>query len=179
MSVLFYASGAVALISALLVITRVSAARAVVFLVLTFLATASVFYTLGAPFVAVLQVLIYAGAIIVLFVFVVMILNLGSEAQTEERSWLTWPVWVVPIILAAALIVQFVFAVSSPTSATVNVQHLPINGTASHDGQVSAQAVGRSLFTTYIIGVELASMMLLAGLVAAFHLGRRRGAKQK
>ena len=158
MNTLFYVSGAIAIIAAMLVVTRPNAMHGLINLVLVFLALASVLYTLGAPFAAVLQIIVYAGAIMVLFVFVVMMLNLGGDAQQIERSWLKGAIWVLPAILAAVLLVAFVMALSGPSLGSAGALVGPV-------------AVGRSLFTTYLIGVELASVLLLAALVAAFNFG--------
>jgi len=153
-NVLFYISGAVAIISALMVVTRGSAMHALVNLIVSFLAIACAFWTLGAPFAAALQIVVYAGAIMVLFVFAVMILNIGNEPR--RRGGLS--AWIVPTILAAVLLVEFLLAVSSGPRAPAG-------------GVVGPVAVGMSLFATYAIGVEIASVLLLAGLVAAFHFG--------
>lgn len=152
----FYASGIVAVIAALMVVTRANAMHALLYLVTVFLAIASVFWTLGAPFLAALQIIIYAGAIMVLFVFVVMMLNIPSEAQ-RERTWLRSLIWVLPAFLVLVLLVQFIVAVrvAGPPAGAI----------------ISAKAVGQSLFARYVIGVELASLLLLAGLIAAFHFG--------
>ena len=160
MSSLFYVSGVIAVISALLVVTQTNAMRALLSLVVLLLAVASVFYTLGGPFVAVLQIVIYAGAIMVLFVFVVMMLNLGKEAQAQERGWVSGGLWALPVVLAAALLFEFVAALG------VGAGHGAVT-----DVVIPPKAVGISLFTDYIVGVELASVLLLAALVAAFHFG--------
>ena len=158
MSALFYISGIVAIISAGMVITRANAMHALVYLVLLFLSIAAVFFTLGASFVALLQVIIYAGAILILFVFVIMLLGLGRSAEQQERSWLPGRVWILPAVLAVMLLGQFVVALTQQSTSQSN-------------GAIAPKAVGISLFTNYIIGVELASFLLLAALVAAFRLG--------
>ena len=152
----FYISGVVAIIAALMVVTRANAMHALLYLVTLFLAIASIFWTLGAPFLAALQIIIYAGAIMVLFVFVVMMLNIPNEAQ-RERTSLRSLIWVLPAILVLILLIQFILAVGAHGAPAGAV--------------ISAKAVGRSLFTEYVIGVELASLLLLAGLIAAFHFG--------
>lgn len=154
MSVLFYVSGAIAVISALIVVTRGNAMHALVNLIVSFLAIACVFWTLGAPFAAALQIVVYAGAIMVLFVFAVMVLNIGNEPR--RRGGLV--AWIVPSILAAVLLVEFLAAASGGRGTSTG-------------GVVGPVEVGMSLFTTYAIGVEIASVLLLAGLVAAFHYG--------
>lgn len=158
MSAAFYTSGVVAVIAAMLVVTRANVMHALVSLIVAFLAVAGVLWSLGAPFAAVLQIVIYAGAIMVLFVFAVMVLNLGEQAEAIERGWLQGLIWAAPALLAAALLAAFAYAFTEHTTARV--------GTI-----VGPKLVGQSLFSTYLIGVELASVLLLAGLVAAFHFG--------
>ena len=165
MNVVFYVSGAVAVIAALMVVTRASAMHALVNLIVSFLAIACVFWTMGAPFAAALQILVYAGAIMVLFVFAVMILNIGREEESMQHEGRNRLIWLVPAVLTAALLVEFVVAVSTGQGPTGR-------------GVVGPEAVGRSLFTTYAIGVEIASVLLLAGLVAAFHYGLVPGRRE-
>jgi NADH-quinone oxidoreductase subunit J len=161
MDALFYISAAVAIIATFIMVTRMNAVHALLYLVVSLLAVALVFYSLGAPFVAVLEVIIYAGAIMVLFVFVVMMLNLGKRTILQERQWQQPGMWVGPAILAAILIGEVVTIITRGETR--------MSGAAV----VGPRAVSLSLFGPYLIGVELASMLLLAGLVGAYHLGRR------
>ena len=133
MTIAFYTSGAVAVIAALLVVTRVNVMHALVSLIVAFLAVAGVLWSLGAPFAAVLQIVIYAGAIMVLFVFAVMVLNLGERAEAIERSWLQGLIWAVPALLAAALLAVFAYTFTEHTTARA--------GTI-----VGPKLVGQSLF---------------------------------
>jgi NADH-quinone oxidoreductase subunit J len=145
-----------------MVITRASAVHALLYLIVSLLAVAVAFFCLGAPFVAALEVIIYAGAIMVLFVFVIMMLNLGPQAAGQERAWLSPRIWIGPAILGALLLGELIFAVS---------QH----GLQSGEGAaVGPRQVGIALFGPYLLGAEMASMILLAGLVGAYHLGRRQ-----
>ncbi|HOL71740.1 MAG TPA: NADH-quinone oxidoreductase subunit J, partial [Bryobacteraceae bacterium] len=98
---MFYLAGAVAVAATIMTITRLNAIHALLYFVVSLLAAAVVFYTLGAPFIAALEVIIYAGAIMVLFIFVVMMLNVGERAVAMERSWLPGGIWVGPAVLAA------------------------------------------------------------------------------
>jgi NADH-quinone oxidoreductase subunit J len=157
MNALFYVSGAIAVISGLMVVTQANAMRALINLIVLLLAIASVFYTLGAPFVAVLQIVVYAGAIIVLFVFTIMMLNLSEEAERRERGWLASVMWALPVVLAAILLAEFTYTLASTRAPSM--------------AEITPRVVGVSLFTDYIIGVELASVLLLAALVGAFHYG--------
>ena len=161
MTLLFYISAFVAVIATVLVITRTNAVHALLYLIVSLLAVALIFFTLGAPFVAALEVIIYAGAIMVLFIFVIMMLNLGGEATKQESSLLTPGIWTGPSVLCVILAGELAYMLTTAHSL------LPDPGT------VSTKQVGIALFGPYALGVELASMLLLAGLVGAYHLGRR------
>jgi NADH-quinone oxidoreductase subunit J len=166
MNVAFYVSAMVAIAATVMVITRASAVHALLYLIISLLAVALVFFVLGAPFVAALEIIIYAGAIMVLFVFVMMMLNLGPQTTTQERQWLNPRGWIGPTLLGLILVSElgYVFRHVPPTQ---------LGGQA-----VSPEQVGVTLFGTYLLGVELASMLLLAGLVGAYHLGRHLGPRQ-
>ena len=114
----------------------------------------------GIQFAAALEVIIYAGAIMVLFVFVIMMLNIGEAANQQERHWLVPWIWVGPTGLSAILLGELVYLLwQSPVDVG--------SGTL-----VAPRQVGALLFGPYLLAVELASMLLLAGLVSAYHLGR-------
>ena len=93
MNIVFYISAAVAIVSTALAISRSNAVHALLNLIVSLLAVAVIFFTLGAPFIAALEVIIYAGAIMVVFVFVVMLLNLGDQAAAQERQWFSPGIW--------------------------------------------------------------------------------------
>lgn len=162
MEAAFYIAGAVAVIATLMVITRHNPVHALLYLNVSLLAHAMLFYLLGASFAALLEIIIYAGAIMVLFIFVVMLLNLGKQTAEQERKWLRFRVWFGPSLLAAVLFAEFLMLVlssgQSAYSATV----------------VSPREVALSLFREYLIGVELAAMLLMAAVVGAAHIGRHK-----
>src|SRR5262245_46853023 len=91
-----------------MVITRYHPIHALLYLVVSFLAVAVVFLSLGAPFIAALEVIVYAGAIMVLFIFVVMMLNLGKDTAMQEKNWLQPRVWVGPSVLVLVLLVEMI-----------------------------------------------------------------------
>jgi NADH-quinone oxidoreductase subunit J len=161
MVTLFYLAGIVAVIATLLAITQRHAVHALLYLVVSLLAVAVDFYVLGAVFVAALEVMIYAGAIMVLFVFVVMMLNVAEHAMEVEREWLRPRNWYGPSVLTLILLGELVYCTVTSDSAP------------SLANPVSPKQVGVALFKTYWIGVELVSLLLTAGLVGACHLGRR------
>src|SRR5580700_6158685 len=109
MELVFYIAGAVAVISAALMLTRLNVVHALLYLIVSFLGIAVVFFVLGAPFVAALEVVVYAGAIMVLFVFVCMMFNLGQSSVETEKQWLTPGIWIGPMLLAGVLFAEVVF----------------------------------------------------------------------
>jgi len=160
MELIFYIAGAVAILSTILMLTRLNLVHALLYLIVSLLAVAVDFFVLGAPFAAALEAIVYAGAIMVLFLFVVMMLNIGRHAAETERQWLTPGIWTGPVILAGILIIELVYLTRAASAGL---------GTDA----TGPKEVGIALFGPYIIGVELASMLLLAGLVGAYHLGIR------
>ena len=156
----FYICGLIAVLATLRVITHTNPVHALLYLIISLLAIAGVFFSLGAYFAGALEIIVYAGAIMVLFVFVVMMLNLGGAEIAQERQWLKPQIWIGPAILSAVLLAVMVYAI-------MGINDQGIDGNA-----ISAKEVGIALFGPYVLAVELASMLLLAGLVVAFHIGR-------
>src|SRR5579864_296549 len=109
MDAMFYIAAVVAILATVMVITRLNAVHALLYLIVSLLAVAVIFFTLGAPFIAALEVIIYAGAIMVVFVFVAMLLNLGDQAAAQERQWFSPGIWIAPGILTAVLMVELVY----------------------------------------------------------------------
>jgi NADH-quinone oxidoreductase subunit J len=163
METAFYIAGIVAIISTVFTITRLNAVHALLYLVVSLLAVAVAFYTMGAPLVAALEVIIYAGAIMVLIVLVVMMLNLGKRAVQSERRLMQGKIWVGPSILSVLLIVEVVYLIARARLSGM---------LGSGSGVLAPKQVGIALYGPYLIGVELASMLLLGALVGACHLGR-------
>ena len=158
MTWIFYIAAVVAVIATIFVITRHNLVHALLYLVVSLFAVAVVFYSLGAPFVAALEVIVYAGAIMMLFLFAVMLLNL----RADEALRVPVRFWAGPGILAAVLLVELIYGMSAADGSLKT-------------GVVGPQAVSESLFGAYVLGVELASMLLLAALIGARHVSGRRG----
>jgi len=154
---IFYVLAAVMILSTLLAITRREVIHAVIYLIISFGTTGLLFYLLGAPFLAALEIIIYAGATMVLFLFVVMTVRIESTGAEKER--LQW--------LPAAVLSVISFGVGA----------LLIFGTS--EGSVSLEsaraapaALGEYLFKSYWFPVEIASFLLLVALVGALYLGK-------
>jgi len=159
MSIPFTIAAAVAIIATVLVIGGRNPVHALLYLIVSLLAVAVMMFLLGAAFAAALEVIIYAGAIMVLFLFVVMLLTL--EPQGASITELHRPrVWIGPGLLAGVLLVELVWIISTGVPDPARSQ------------AVEPKAVGITLLGPYLLAVELASMLVLAGLVGAWHLGR-------
>ncbi len=157
---LFYILAVVTVIGTLFAITEKHTVHAIVYLVTSFFALAVIFYLLGAPVVAVFEVIIYAGAIMVLFLVVIMMLDLGhpeKAALPGGRDW--WPALALGAMTLAAV-------------AVLATRRAPAG--LAPGGGIEIRDFARTLFHDYGIAVELISMQLLFALVGALYLGRRR-----
>jgi len=157
---IFYVLAAVTLVSTVLATTRRLLVHAVVYLIISFFATGLLFYLLGAPFLAALEVIIYAGAIMVLFLFIVMTLRIESSKKSARETFRRW----FPAILlgAISLLVSGLLVFEAPGSRMgLNARLVP------------PAVFGRYVFERYWFPVEIASFLLLIGLVGALYLGRQ------
>jgi len=161
MELTFYLSGLVAILATLGVITGTHAVHALLYLIVSLLAVAMAFFALGAPFAGALEIIVYAGAIMVLFVFVVMMLNLGGDTREQERAWLKPITWLGPSLLAGVLMLTMIAMLIQTGEGRV------IDGDL-----LTAKAVGQLLFGPWLLVVELGAFLLLAALVTASHVGR-------
>lgn len=158
----FYALAAVAIFASLRVVTLANPVHAILSMIVSLLAISGIFFVLGAPFAGALEIVVYAGAIMVLFVFVIMMLNLGMSNDEREERWLDAGTWAVPtgLTIIIAVVLYALIGLNHTDTAM-------IGGTT-----ISAKAVGTVLFTKYVMLVEVAALLLLAALVAAYHLGK-------
>ena len=161
-NIVFYASCGVTVVATLLMISRHNAVHALLYLIVSSLSLAIIFYLLGAAFAAALEVIVYAGAVMILFVFVVMMLNQGQRSATLEAAWLPARGWIMPSILAFILLTLLLLGMNSEHP----LQPYGVHGVAVKD-------VGIALFGPYVLVVELASFLLLSGLIGAFHIARK------
>jgi NADH-quinone oxidoreductase subunit J len=157
---LFYLLAIVVVLATVLAITRRELVHAIVYLIISFLGTALLFYLLGAPLLAALEVIIYAGAIMILFLFIVMtvIMERGERAKKDSiRQWL-------PAV---------VMAVISFYAASILIFEVPANRVALQTGIARPAIFGRFLFQNYWFPIEITSFLLLIALVGALYLGRQ------
>src|ERR1700712_2394825 len=122
METAFYITASVTVLSTIMVITRHNPVHALLYLVISLLSLSMIFFLLGAPFAALLEIIIYAGAIMVLFIFVIMLLNLGKETAKQEKEWLKPKVWIGPAILSAILFVELSYLIITAHAVPYNLQ---------------------------------------------------------
>ena len=161
---MFYALAAVILGFGVLVITARNTVHSVLFLVANFLSIAVLYLTLGAEFLAVIQVLLYAGGIVVLYLFVVMLVSLrGGEGAPRDARRRTR----LGVALAVAVLAEICAIVVGSAAGPA-----PVAGAAAVPGG-NTEVVGWLLYTDYLVPFELSSMLLLAAMVGAIVLARR------
>jgi len=166
---LWWLFAALAVGGALGTITRRNPVASLLFLVLTFFSLAAIYLLLGAHFIGVVQVIVYAGAILVLFLFVIMLLNLGHDYQSDVRGGL----WIVTGFTAAGLIGFVLWRAFQPATAVMQ------NGggqrlDAAVDSLNAVGAIAQPLYRDFLVPFELTSVLLLVAIIGAVLLAKRR-----
>jgi NADH-quinone oxidoreductase subunit J len=156
----FYILAVVTVIATLFAITEKHPVHAIVYLVTSFFALAVVFYLLAAPLIAMFEVIIYAGAVMVLFMFVIMMLDLGSPEEAGRPSLMHC---LPALLLAGITLASLVLLISIRSAAPAAGPHV-----------VSIKEFAVTLFGKYGVAIEIISMQLLFAIVGALYLGRRR-----
>ena len=165
-AIAFYFIAACILGFAVLVVTTKDTVHSVLFLVLDFLFVAALYVMLGAPFLAAIQILVYAGGIVVLYLFVVMLVNLKRppEAHSDPHR-LTWLGFGLAGAVLAELAAIAVYSKSAPAAPIAAAVASPVTG--------NTEQVGWLLYTSYLIPFEVASMLLLVAMIGAIVLAKR------
>ena len=167
MNFVYYICSFIAIVSTFLVIIQKNAVYSLLYLIISILSISGVFFTIGAFFAGALQVIIYAGAIMVLFVFVIMMLNLGKKDDIKEKKYLHPIFWITPSLLTLVLFVSMTYVIYFLKEKKIDFFLM------------STKVIGISLFGPYLLLVELASFLLLSSLVVVFHLGSEKKINQK
>lgn len=164
--VVFYLFALIAVIAALGMVALRNPVHSAVSLAAVFVSLAAMYVLLSAPFIAVAQVMIYAGAILILFVFVIMLLSPGVDqgqgALTGQRGWAA--------LFGAALVIEMILVLGTATLAPSRGEFTPER--IAQIGNV--QAVGAQLFTTYLLPFEITSMLLLVAIVGVIVMTKRQ-----
>jgi len=165
--ILFYTFGAIAVVSAILVITRHNVVHSAAFLGATLFAVAGIFLTLHAEFLAGVQVIVYVGGILVLFVFVIMLI--AVERSVHERQFNRQ--WTIALITSAILIVEIVYGLYRGRDSLILP---PVAAPPAAAAAGNSEQVGTALYTSYLLPFEIASILLLVAIVGAVVLAKRR-----
>lgn len=159
-AVLFILFGAIAVCGAIMVVTRKHPMASALYLILTLFAVAALFVLRQAHFLAAIQVIIYAGAVVVLFIFVIMLINVPEDRLPVERAT---TMRVLGVLAAGFFILE--------SAVLARRYSIPI-GPVAEVGTV--ESVGRALFTDYLLAFEITSVLLLAAVIGAIALAKRK-----
>ena len=155
---LFFLLSAVCVGAVLGMILSKNQAYSALYLVLAVVCLGGLFGLLGAPFMAVVQIIIYAGAIMVLFIFVIMMINLRQGLSPEKKKWTI----ALSLVLALVLLLELILAAKGASLGQ------------SPEGSVSPKEIGQLLFTKYLYPFEITSILIIAALVGAIVLVKKR-----
>ena len=169
---LFIVIGGITIISSLFVVFQRSPLYSALFLILTFLSMAGLYLVLGAEFIALIQVIVYAGAVMVLFLFVIMLLNLDKE----KREWISGHR--IQKFLGSAIVVALVPLIGLGISTTLLYAPPQLGTPGTYSPQIAEKtsnttSVASLLFTDYILPFEITSILLLVAMVGVVYLARR------
>ena len=165
--ILFYIFGAIAVVSAILVITNHNVVHSAAFLGATLFAVAGIFLTLNAEFLAGVQVIVYVGGILVLFVFVIMLISV--DRTLHERQYNRQ--WTIALITSAILIAEIAYGLYKGKDSFVLPSVVPPPAVAVAG---NSEQVGTALYTAYLLPFEIASILLLVAIVGAVVLSKKR-----
>ncbi len=161
-TILFWFLSVVALFSALMVITNKNPVYSVLWLIVTFFAISGHYILLNAQFLAIVNVIVYAGAIMVLFLFVIMLMNLNKETEPQKNRWLR----MAGAIAGGCLLLVLVAALKD---TDMKQQLAMTNG-----GNIGLiKNLGKELFTTYVVPFEISSILFLSAMVGAVVIGKK------
>ncbi|WP_331828656.1 NADH-quinone oxidoreductase subunit J [Candidatus Blochmannia sp. SNP] len=164
MTVLFYVSGIIAIISTMCVIMHYHPVHALLYLIVSFISISCNFFSLGASFAGAVEIIIYAGAIMILFVFVIMMLNAKTITFREQKKsrFLNPILGCGAVLLISILLIILLYVSFGLKDCFIDVNR-PI---------IDLKQIGMLLFGPYLLMVELASLLLLSALISVFHLAR-------
>ena len=163
--IVFHFFAALAVISAILVVTRRNIVQSAVFLITALLATAGIFLQLHAEFLFIVQVILYAGGIMVLFVFVIMLINMDVSLHQVQFNRRWWVGFLLAIVVGAQLVLALVVSESKISFGE------PAPAKAL---EPSTQLVGRVLFGEYMLPFEIASILLLVAMIGAVVMAKKK-----
>ncbi len=168
-AIAFYFFAALAVVSAILVVTRRNAVHSAIFLITALLATAGIFLQLHAEFLFIVQVILYVGGIMVLFIFVIMLVNLDVAARQKQSNRMWFPALALTVVLGAQFYMVIHYARTGMLEALFQLTPAPAT-----DLEPNVERVGASLFMNYMLPFEIASILLLVAMIGAVVMAKRK-----
>jgi NADH-quinone oxidoreductase subunit J len=167
--ILFYFFGGIAIASALMMVTRKNPVASALWLIGTFFALAAIYTLLGAFFIGIIQILVYAGAIMVLFLFVIMLLNLGNDFEPDIRG----TAWKIVAGGSGLVMLAFLARMAEGPPAPMAELGGPELMAAQIEEHGAVGAIGVSMFTDYVVHLQVTGLLLLVAVVGAVVLAKR------
>ncbi|MCS7229308.1 MAG: NADH-quinone oxidoreductase subunit J [Candidatus Kryptonium sp.] len=164
-ALVFFILAFISIASAILMITRANPVKSAIFLIVNFLSLSILYLTLNAQFIAIIQVLVYAGAIMVLFVFVIMLLNLQDEKRLSDK-------FDVKRLIAFVLVFLVFAQIAIGLGKSMSGRFLKPADNSIELGKI--EFIGEKLFTSYILPFEITSLILIVAIVGAIVLAKRK-----
>jgi NADH-quinone oxidoreductase subunit J len=164
-SILFYVLGIIGVVSAILMITRANPVNSALYLIVNFIALAGIYLSLHAQFVAIMQIVVYAGAIMVLVLFVIMLLNLQNEDKLMEPTS-------AKTYVGIGFGILLLLVIALPIWSSVDGMFTGYAEQSVEQGTV--EAIGTTLFSGFALPFELTAMLLLVAMIGAIVLAKKR-----
>jgi NADH-quinone oxidoreductase subunit J len=171
---LFYVFSAITLLAALVMVLNPNAVGAAMAMIVSFVATAALFVLLEAYFLAIIQILVYAGAVMVLFLFIIMLLDVDKSEQAFPRDKMTLIGSFVGFALLAVLVVSAFNGAHLPETELLSVIENPTGSTAGIPFTTSAKSFGYSLFSKYMLPFQLVGFLLLAAMLGVIVISKKQ-----
>jgi NADH-quinone oxidoreductase subunit J len=160
--ILFWLLSVIALFGAMMVITSKNPVHSVLWLILTFFAISGHYILLNAQFLAIVNIIVYAGAIMVLFLFVIMLMNLGKSTEPQRNRWLR----IAGALAGGCLLLVLVAALKD--------SEVKNNSAMVNEGSIGLiKNLGKELFSTYVVPFEISSILFLSAMVGAVMIGKK------
>jgi NADH-quinone oxidoreductase subunit J len=160
--ILFWVLSVLALFGAMMVITSKNPVYSVLWLILTFFAISGHYIVLNAQFLAIVNIIVYAGAIMVLFLFVIMLMNLNKSTEPQKNRWVKFAGAIAGGCLLLVLVAALKDSEVKDNLATVNSGDIGL-----------IKNLGKELFTTYVVPFEISSILFLSAMVGAVVIGKK------
>lgn len=160
MKIIFFIFGLIAIFTTIKAVTHINPIYALLHLIISIFSSSMIFFNFGSDFAGALEIIIYAGSIMVLFIFTIMLISFNKSKQNQKRMHLKFKDWLIPAIISIILINIMIYSILIENNGEIAYKLIKI------------KEIGINLFGPYILVVELISFLLLSSLVVSFHFGK-------